>query len=352
MNQPSKLQYLVGHPFRFIACAALFLSAAAALISGVGCDRGESPVANPATNPTTGPTGAKAYKLAFVTNNVSDFWKIASTGVHKYEKQANVQVDIKMPSNGKTPEEQNQILETLLSQGYDAIAVSAISPKDQLPILSKVAQQSKLITFDSDAPDAQRMLYVGSLNYEAGKTLGQQIVKLLPSGGKIAVFVGKFSADNAAQRLKGIEDTIAGHNIEIAQKREDGTDKNNARRNVEDVLNSGEDIKLLCGLWSYNGSAIADAINGSGKKGQIKAAVFDEQEQTLRGIESGTIDCTVVQHPYEMGYRSAHWLDRLTSDTDKAKAEIPADKVDNTGTEVIDKSNVADFRQRLADWLK
>ena len=31
------------------------------------------------------------------------------------------------------------------------------------------------------------------------------MVKLLPHGGKIAVFVGTFSADNAAQRLKGID---------------------------------------------------------------------------------------------------------------------------------------------------
>src|SRR5206468_4150207 len=127
----------------------------------------------------------KVLKLAFVTNNASEFWKIASNGVHKYENEAKVQVDIKMPSSGKV-EEQNQIIENLVSQGYDAIAVSVIAPKDQVGVLNAAAAKTKVITFDSDAPDTNRLLYVGTINYEAGKRLGEEIVKLLPDGGKMA----------------------------------------------------------------------------------------------------------------------------------------------------------------------
>ncbi|HXK20432.1 MAG TPA: substrate-binding domain-containing protein, partial [Polyangiaceae bacterium] len=95
---------------------------------------------------TTG--GAKIVKLGFVTNNPSQFWKIAEAGLRKYEKEAKVQVDMKMPPNG-TPEDQNQILQNLASQGYDAIAVSVIAPKDQLHVLNEVADKTNLITFDS-----------------------------------------------------------------------------------------------------------------------------------------------------------------------------------------------------------
>src|SRR5688572_5706634 len=52
------------------------------------------------------PAAGKVVKLAFVTNNPSDFWKIVSAGIRKYEKEAKVQVDVKMPPSG-TPEEQN-----------------------------------------------------------------------------------------------------------------------------------------------------------------------------------------------------------------------------------------------------
>src|SRR6202022_3233952 len=96
-------------------------------------------------------------KLAFVTNNASEIWKIAAAGVHKYEQEAKVQVDIKMPSTGTT-EEQNQILENLASQGYDGVAVSVIAPNDQIPVLDKIAEKTKLITFDSDAPKSNRLL--------------------------------------------------------------------------------------------------------------------------------------------------------------------------------------------------
>jgi len=292
----------------------------------------------------------KIVKLAFVTNNTSEFWKIASNGVHKYEREGKVQVDIKMP-NGKT-EEQNQILENLVSQGYDAIAVSVIAPKDQVPVLNRTAEKARLITFDSDAPDAKRLLYIGTINYEAGKTLGQRIVELLPKGGKMAVFVGFFSADNAAQRLKGVADAIAGHGIEIVEKREDQTDRAKARSNVEDILNARQDLNLVCGLWSYNGPAIAAALEGAGKQGKVLAAVFDEEDGTLNGIKAGTISATVVQRPFEMGYRSAKWMHRLATDFDKARAEIPPNGIEDTGVEVIDSKNLDDFQRRLAEWKK
>jgi ribose transport system substrate-binding protein len=296
------------------------------------------------------PAAQKVLKFAFVTNNASEFWKIAAAGVRKYEAESKIQVDVKMPSNGTT-EEQNQILENLASQGYDGIAVSAIAPNDQVPVLNKVAAKTKLITFDSDAPKSNRMLYIGTNNYEAGKALGGEIVKLLPNGGKMAVFVGTLAADNAAQRFKGIQDVITPAKIEVVDRREDGTDRGKAKSNVEDILNAHKDLNLVAGLWSYNGPAIAQAIAGSGKKGKVHAAVFDEEDGTLTAIEDGTIACTVVQKPFQFGYLSSKWMHDLATKPDAAAA-IPENKTIDTGVEVINKANVADFKAKLAEMKK
>lgn len=293
----------------------------------------------------------KVAKLAFVTNNASEFWKISTAGIRKYERESKVQVDIKMPPNGTTGE-QNEILENLASQGYDAIAVSAIAPSDQVPVLDKVAAKSKLITFDSDAPKSKRLLYIGTNNYEAGKALGKEIVKLLPNGGKMAVFVGTLSADNAKQRFQGIEDAIKGHKIEIVDKREDNTDRAKARSNVEDIVNAHSDLNLVAGLWSYNGPAIHAALEALGKKGQVKAAVFDEEDGTLDGIAAGTIAVTVVQKPFEFGYQSAKWMHELATKGDAALQAIPKDRVVDTGVEIIDKSKVAEFKANLLELKK
>ncbi|HMJ51907.1 MAG TPA: sugar-binding protein [Polyangiaceae bacterium] len=311
---------------------------ALAVIAPWGCDKGGS-----------GP--AKIMKVAFVTNNASDFWKIAAAGVHRYEKEGKVQVDVKMPPNG-TPEEQNQILENLVSQGYDAIALSVNAPNDQVSVINKAAVKTKLITFDSDAPKSNRLLYIGTNNYEAGKVLGGEIVKLLPSGGKIAVFVGTLSADNAKERLRGVEEAIAGHAIAIVDKREDNTDRAKARSNVEDIVNAHPDLSMAVGLWSYNGPAIAAAIEALGKKGKVLAAVFDEEEGTLGGIANGTLQVTVVQKPFQFGYLSSKWMHELATKGETAKAALPADKVIDTGVEVITKTNVADFKAKLTEMKK
>src|SRR3954468_14332322 len=109
------------------------------LVALSACDKSSS------SGGAGGPEPHKVLKLAFVTNSVSDFWKIAAAGIHKYEKESKVQVDMKMQPNG-TPEEQNQILENLVSQGYDAIGLSVDAPNDQVPVLNKVAQKAKLVT--------------------------------------------------------------------------------------------------------------------------------------------------------------------------------------------------------------
>mgnify|MGYP003346822097 CR=1 FL=1 len=45
--------------------------------------------------PRSGTSAPPAVKLAFVTNNSSEFWKIAAAGVRKYEAEGHVQVDVK-----------------------------------------------------------------------------------------------------------------------------------------------------------------------------------------------------------------------------------------------------------------
>jgi ribose transport system substrate-binding protein len=286
---------------------------------------------------------ADDLKMAFVTNNASEFWKIASAGVHKYEQEAGVKVDIFLPTNG-TVEEQNRILDDLMSQGYGAIAISVIAPRAQVSIVNRAAEKAKVICFDSDAAKSKRLAYIGTDNFVAGQTLGQEIVKLLPQGGDMAVFVGTLSADNAAQRLSGVQDAIKDHNIKIVAKKEDETDRNKARTNVENVLNADSDVKLVCGLWSYNGPAIAKALNASGKKGQVLAAVFDEEDGTLAGIADGTISVTVVQKPYKFGYLSSKLMHELLTKGDSALPE--GGKID-TGVTVINKDNVADFKAEL-----
>lgn len=286
-----------------------------------------------------------SLKMAFITNNASEFWKMAAAGINKYDKENNCQVDIKNPPSGKVAE-QNSIIDTLVAQNYNSIACSTIAPADQINVLNRAARTSNVLCFDSDCAQSNRIMYIGTNNFAAGEVLGKEIVKLLPKGGNIAFFVGTFSADNAAQRLNGVLAAIKGHHIKVIAKKEDKLDRAKARSNVEDVMNAYPNLNLVVGLWSYNGPAIAAAISASGKTGKIKAAVFDEEPGTLDAIKSGVLNCTVVQDPFMEGYLTAKWMHDIAVQGSSIK--LPKGHIIDTGVTLITKANVEDHEKKVA----
>jgi ribose transport system substrate-binding protein len=69
---------------------------------------------------------ASKVKLAFVTNNASDFWTIARAGCTKASQDlGNVSVEFKIPEDG-TAATQTRILDDLLSKGIDGVAISPV----------------------------------------------------------------------------------------------------------------------------------------------------------------------------------------------------------------------------------
>jgi ribose transport system substrate-binding protein len=285
----------------------------------------------------------KQVHVAFVTNNVSDFWKIAEAGVRQAEKDFDVKCDVRMPTQG-TALEQKEILQDLIVKGVSGIAISPVSPDSQTEILNQVAKKVHLICHDSDAPKSNRLLYVGTSNYDAGKVAGEQLKKALPNGGKVMVYVGTLDAQNASQRYAGLKAAVKGSKIQILGVMTDNADHTKARANVEDTLVKYPDIAGLVGLWSYNGPAIVNAVKAAKKVGKVKIVCFDEDEVTLRGIKEGAIFSTVVQKPYEFGYQSVRILAALARGQ---KIDIPANKIIDTGVEVLNKDNVDEFWSRL-----
>lgn len=273
---------------------------------------------------------------------------MAEHGLKKFEKETGVHVELKYPPTGSV-EEQNRILEDLANQSYSGVALSVIAPEDQVREINRATERMNVVTTDSDAPKSARISFVGPRQADAGAAAGREIVKLLPNGGQIAVFCGDLTAQNAVERMSGIKSAIAGKNIDIVAMKEDGKDRTRARAQVEDIINSYPKIAVLVGLWSYNGPAIRDALMGSGRAGQIHAVTFDEEQGTLDGIQAGVIDATIVLTPFDYGYRSAKLLYDLAQQGEAAR---PANGVIDTGYRVIHATDLAAFRQHMAEQTK
>jgi ribose transport system substrate-binding protein len=293
---------------------------------------------------STGGTTAKTFKVAFITNNASDFWTIARRGCEKADAELdNVVVDFKIPGEGSAAE-QKRIIDDLLAKGVDGLAISPVDPTNQTQLINDTAKKALVLTQDSDAPTSERACYIGTDNRAAGRQAGQLIKEALPNGGKIMIFVGKLDAQNAQERYQGIKEALAGSKVEILDVRTDDTDRVRARANVNDTMVSHPDIAALVGLWSYNGPSILNAVREANKIGQIKIICFDEEEQTLTGVKDGSIYATVVQQPFEFGYQAITLMEKaLRGD----KSSIPADKQLFVPTLIIKKENVGEFAEKL-----
>lgn len=284
-------------------------------------------------------------KLAFVTNNASDFWTIAQKGVEKADGELdNVTVEFKLPGSGAV-DEQKRIIDDLLSKGVKAIAISPIDPDNQMQFINETAKKALVITQDSDAPSSDRAVYIGTDNIAAGRQAGELIKEALPNGGKIMVFVGKTDARNAMERLQGVKEVLQGTKVEIIDVRTDDADPARAKANAADTLVKYSDISALVGLWSYNGPAILSAVKEANKVGQVKIVTFDEETDTLNGVKEGAIVGTVVQQPYEFGYQSVKAMNQILGGD---KSIIPANKQIIVPTLVIKKDGVEEFQKKLA----
>ena len=285
-------------------------------------------------------TGEKKTKLAFVTNNASDFWTIARKGVAQADSELpNVDVEFRIPADG-TAAEQKRIVDDLLAKGIAGIAISPVDPDNQVQLINDVAKQALVVTQDSDAPQSARAFYIGTDNRAAGRQAGELIKEALPQGGKIMIFVGKIDARNAQERYQGIKDALQGSKIEIIDVRTDDTDRVRAKSNASDTLVKYSDVAALVGLWSYNGPAILNAVKDAGKVGQVKIVCFDEEDETLAGVKSGAIFATVVQQPYEFGYQSVQLMAKVLGGD---QSLIPPSKQIFVPTLIIKKGNVDEF---------
>lgn len=303
-------------------------------------------------------------RIAYMGNAIAPFWTIAEKGARKAGLEFGADVEVRMPANGAS--DQKRMVEELLARGVDGIAFSPADPKNQLDLMQEMARNTNLITQDSDAPDAPRLCFVGMDNYQAGRLCGKLIKEAMPGGGSVMFFVGRAGQLNAQQRRQGITDELLdrpaekpgndapdaelkGAKYTILGTRTDEVDFAKAKANAQDAITRHPDLGCLVGLFSYNTPKIYEAVKEAGKLGQVRIIGFDEEDDTLRGIQEGNIFGTVVQSPYRYGYESVRILTALAKGD---KSVVPANKFFEVPAKAVKKADVEVFWKELKELVK
>ena len=321
---------------------------ASALLLGWGCKK---------------PTDSKnnTVTVAYVTNGVDPFWDLCAAGVRIAEKEFDIKCEVHMPTKGLV--DQKRIMETLLAKGIDAMAISPIDAENQTAFLNDAARRTQFITHDADAPDSDRMLYIGTNNYKAGRALGKLVKAALPEGGEVMIFVGRLEQLNARQRRQGVIDELLnrpeqelstakfdpvdaknlkaeGSKYTILDTRTDNFDKAKAKSNAEDTITKYANVACMVGLFAYNPPACLDAIREANRTGKIKVCGFDEPAAMLQAIKDGTAQGTISQQPWKYGYESVKAMKHIL---DGDTAFIPENKFMEVPFLVVTKENVDEF---------
>jgi len=304
-------------------------------------------------------------QVAYVTNGIDPFWTIAAAGTQAGAKDFDVDCEVLMPPKGIV--DQKRMIEDLLVRGIQGIAISPIDAENQVGLLNQACEQTIVITQDSDAPDSNRLCFIGVDNYQAGRECGKLVKKALPEGGSVMILVGRLEQLNAQQRRQGVIDelldreskptdeitidppdaTFTGGRYEVIGTRTDNFDYAKAKANAQDAITGNESLDCMVGLFAYNAPQILAAVKEAGKLGEIKIVSFDEASETLQGIIDGDITGTVSQHPYMYGYESVKILAALVRGD---KSVLPEDGYKAMPAMVVTKENVEEYREQLKSY--
>jgi ribose transport system substrate-binding protein len=359
--------------FGVIACALALSSCKDANTTG-GASSGAPPGVSGGSGGSGGVSPSSSFdkplkadgdvKISVITNGTSPFWNSMGKGLDEM-KATLAGCDAKWLAPDKPDNNaQKQAFENQLAANVNGIAVSPIQADAFAPVIdSAIDKGVPVITFDSDAEKSKRLCYIGTNNFEAGKKAGEAAAALFPNGGNIVAFVGNMSAQNARDRFNGFLEGVKGKNITVLGDKpmEDDKDAAKARQNVSDAITKhGAKINGFLGLYSYNGPAIVDEVMKNNLRSKVKIICFDGEPNTLKNLEKGLVDVTVVQKPFEFGRLTTQLLyltnrkgfkaaiDEMKPELEKNGMKVEGAIID-TGVDVITPANSAEFLKKLKE---
>ena len=176
------------------------------------------------------------------------------------------------------------------------------------------------------------LTYVGQMPYEAGKAVGQRVLKEFKP--KRVVVNNHIPGHTAlAARARGIIDVMTENGIP-AEELNVGTDHTQAVQIMKSYYAKHPDTDCFSALGPIPTHAQMVFLEEQNLLGKVKQTAFDLDPKILDGIQSGQLICTVDQQPYLEGYLTVMWLYL------NAKYGLVPDPEEKTGPTIVDISNI------------
>jgi ribose transport system substrate-binding protein len=294
-------------------------------------------------------------RYVFVAFNTSlPYWQEADAGLGDAAKQMGVKAELTGPA-AFSVEDELKAFQQAVAQKPSGIMLSASNAEAfKEPINAAVAQGIPVICVDADSPDSKRLLFVGTDNFRAGQESGKRMAEVLVGKGNIAIITIP-SQFNISERMRGVTDALKKYpSIKVTKTIDDKGDSRVAVDAIAALLHGKDKPDGIISLEASGGAGAADALHVVSLEGKVPVVTFDKDPDTLDWIERGGITATVVQKPYVMSYYGLKFLDDLHHNAVhefKDWRTAPAPSLPawvDTGTAIVDKNNLAIFREAFA----
>jgi ribose transport system substrate-binding protein len=248
--------------------------------------------------------------------------------------------------------QQNSLLESLLSQGYNAFL---LFPGDPVGSNSTVAELT-----DNGAPviatagclkEPTTALFCFGTDTGNSAYLGtKELIKAMGGKGRIAHFTGFLVDPNTQLRIDAVEKAAKETNgaVSVVQVIADIDAPEPAEEKINAYLAAhASDVDGIVTTAWVPAVVASNALRKIGDK-RIKMVGIDHDEVVLKAIKDGFVNGTMLQNPYGQGYIGSYALDRIRNGC-KVKIGAPfktialTNRFIDSGTVYADKDAVDNY---------
>ncbi|WP_300000274.1 rhamnose ABC transporter substrate-binding protein [uncultured Cedecea sp.] len=262
-------------------------------------------------------------KIALVAKSLGNgFFEAANVGAQEAAKELG---DVKVIYTGPTTttaEAQIEVLNGLIAQGVDAIAISANDPDALVPVLKKAMQRGiKVVSWDSGVAPAGRQIHLTPSNNEL---IGEINVKLADDAlktlntekGDVAILSATPTSTNQniwIGEMKKVLPKYPGINLVTVAYGDDLSDK--SYRETVGLLKTYPDLKVIVSPSSVGIVAAAQAVKDQGKIGKVYVTGLGLPSEMAGAVKSGASKSFAIWNPIDLGYAATYLANDLVKGT-------------------------------------
>jgi ribose transport system substrate-binding protein len=288
---------------------------------------------------------SKKKKIAVVPKGTSHvFWITVHAGAAAAGEKFGVEILWNGPPQETEYDRQMQIVDSMIAQRVDGLAVAATERKALNRSLDRAAELGIPVTvFDSGVDSTNYLSFIATNNYQGGQMGARELARLVGSKGKVAMIMNIPGSLSTVDRERGFEDVIKAEfpKIEIVARQFSMSDRSKGMAAAENILTAHADLDGIFASSEPSSTGAALALKSRGLSGKVKCVGFDASDNLIDDLKEGSIQSLVVQDPFRMGFEAVKTLvDKLNGITPPKQIDLPARVVTKSD---LDKPEVHDL---------